>query len=76
MIFRCLYIFALRKKSYEIHKEKSETTTLVDGTLDDASRQFYPGMHVAFVTLLTYPVSTCAAEGSFSGMKGLKNPSS
>ena len=74
--FSLFIYFCFEKKSYEIHKEKSETTTLVDGTLDDASRQFYPGMYVAFVTLLTYPVSTCAAEGSFSGMKGLKNPSS
>ena len=28
----------------------------------------------ALVTLLTYPVSSCAAEHSFSGMKTLKTP--
>ena len=42
-------------------------------TFDHASPQFYPGVYVALVTLLTYPVSTCAAERSFSGMKRLKN---
>ena len=70
--------FCFKKKNYEINKEKSETTTLVDGTLDDVSRQFYPGIsiYVAFVTLITYPVSTCPAKGSFSGMKGVKNPCS
>ena len=56
----------------EILLNGSRPTTLVDGTLDDASRQFCPGIYVAFVTLLTYPVSTCATEGSFNGMKGLK----
>lgn len=76
VIFRCLYIFALRKKVMKYIKKKVKPQLWSTGTLDDASRQFYPGMYVAFVTLLTYPVSTCAAEGSFSGMKGLKNPSS
>ena len=31
--------------------------TLVE-TLDQANAQFYPGVYVALVTLLTYPVST------------------
>ena len=33
---------------------------------------FYPGIYVAVKTLLTYPVSACAAERSFSSMKRLK----
>ena len=47
--------------------------TLVE-TLDYANSQFYPGVYVALVLLLTYPVSTCTAEGSFSSMKRLKSP--
>ena len=43
-------------------------------TLDHANPQFYPGIYVALVTLLTYPVSTCDTERSFSGMKRLKTP--
>ena len=39
--------------------------TLVD-TLDHANPQFYPGVYVAIITLLTYLVSTCTAERSFS----------
>ena len=46
--------------------------TLVE-TLDHANSQFYPGVYVALVTLLTYPVSTCTAERSFSSMKRLKS---
>ena len=38
--------------------------TLVE-TLDHANPQFHTGIYVALVTLLTYPVSTCAAEHSF-----------
>ena len=34
--------------------------TLVE-TLDHANSQFYLGVYVALVTLLTYPVSTCTA---------------
>ena len=41
---------------------------------DHAISQFYPGVSVALVTLLTYPVSTCTAERSFSSMKRLKSP--
>ena len=47
--------------------------TLVE-TLDHANSQFYPGVYVALVTLLTYPVSTCTAERIFSSMKRLKSP--
>ena len=45
--------------------------TLVE-TLDHTNTQFYSGVYVALVTLLTYPVSTCTAE--FSSMKRLKTP--
>ena len=38
-------------------------------TLNQANPQFYPRIYVALVTLLTYPVSTCAAERSFSGIR-------
>ena len=41
---------------------------------NEVGPQFYPGVYVALVTLLTYPVSTCAAERGFSGMKRLKTP--
>ena len=47
--------------------------TLVE-TLDVANAAFYPGIYVAVKTLLTYPVSACAAERSFSSMKRLKTP--
>ena len=53
--------------------EIEKPQTLVE-TLDHTSPDFYPGIYVALVTLLTYPVSTCAAERSFSGMKRLKTP--
>ena len=43
-------------------------------TLDHANPQFYPGVYVAVNSLLTYPVSTCETERSFSGMKRLKTP--
>lgn len=36
--------------------------------------ELYPGIYVAVKTLLTYPVSTCVAERSFSSMKRLKTP--
>ena len=39
---------------------------------DVANAAFYPGIYVAEKTLLTYPVSACAAERSFSSMKRLK----
>ena len=47
--------------------------TLVE-TLDVADAAFHPGIYVAVKTLLTYPVSACAAEHSFSSMKRLKTP--
>ena len=47
--------------------------TLVE-TLDVANAAFYPGIYVPVKTLLTYPVSACAAERSFSLMKKLKTP--
>ena len=37
--------------------------------LDFSIQELYPGISVAVKTLLTYPVSTCAAERSFSSMK-------
>ena len=45
----------------------------VDRTLDHTSPQFYPGIYVALVSL-TFSVSTCATEHSFSGIKRLKTP--
>ena len=47
--------------------------TLVE-TPDHANSQFYPGVYVALVTLLTYLVSTCTSERSFSSIKRLKSP--
>ena len=41
---------------------------------DVVNAAFYPGIYVAVKTLLTYPVSACAAERSFSSMKRLKTP--
>ena len=41
---------------------------------DVANAAFYPGIYVAAKTLLTYPVSACAAERSFWSMKRLKTP--
>ena len=53
--------------------DNQKPQTLVE-TLNHTNPQFYPGIYVALVTLLTYPVSTCAAERSFSGLKRLKTP--
>jgi hypothetical protein len=47
--------------------------TLVE-TLDKTNVAFYPEIYLAIKTLLTYPVSACAAERSFSSMKRLKTP--
>ena len=44
--------------------------TLVE-TSDQANFNSIPEFNVALITLLTYPVSTCTAERSFSGMKRL-----
>ena len=56
---------------FEILLKTLRNTTLVHRTFDDTSHQFYPRIYVAPVTLLTYPVSACAAERSFSSMKRL-----
>ena len=47
--------------------------TLVE-TLDFSIPEFNPTIAVAVKRLLTYPVSTCAAERNFSSMKRLKTP--
>ena len=47
--------------------------TLVE-TFDQANYNSIPEYNVALITLLTYPVSTCTAERSFSGMKRLQSP--
>ena len=41
-------------------------------TIDHDNRQFHPWEFM--LTLLTYPMSTCTAERSFSSMKRLKTP--
>ena len=47
--------------------------TLVE-TFDRANYSSIPEYNVALITLLTYPVSTCTAECSFSGIKRLQTP--
>ena len=47
--------------------------TLVE-TFDRANHDSIPGYNEALITLLTYPVSTCTAERSFSGIKRLQTP--
>ena len=49
------------KRKWSGNSDNEKPQTLVE-TLDHASPQFYPGIYVALVTLLTYPVSTCSAE--------------
>ena len=61
------------KHKWSSNCDNEKPQTLVE-TLDHANPQFYPGIYVVLVTLLTYPVSTCAAERCFSGMKRLKTP--
>ena len=58
--------FGTRGTFLTVRSEKPQT--LVE-TLDHTRPDFYPGMCVALVTLLTYTVSTCATERSFRGMK-------
>ena len=53
--------------------EEGSPQSLVE-TLDYANAELYPGIYLAIKTLLTYPVTTCVAERSFSGMKRLKTP--
>ena len=45
--------------------------TLVE-TFDQANSNSIPEYNVALIALLTFPVSTCTAERSFSGMKRLQ----
>ena len=47
--------------------------TLVE-IFDQANYNSTPEYNVALITLLTYPVSTCTAQRSFSGMKRLQTP--
>ena len=61
------------KHKWSGNSDNEKPQALVE-TLDDTSPQFYPGIYVALVTLLAYPVSACSAERSFSGMKRLKTP--
>ena len=59
----------------EWHGSKCDASDLVE-TLDHANSLFYPGVYVALVTLLTYPVSTCTANVAsvVTSMKRLKSP--
>ena len=43
-------------------------------TFDRANSSSNPEYNVALIILLTYPVSTCTAQRSFSGMKRLQTP--
>ena len=52
---------------------RQQFSEMVD-TLDHANPQFYYGVYVVVITLLTYPVSAYTAERSFSCMKRLKTP--
>ena len=47
--------------------------TLVE-TLDQTNYNSIPEYNVALISLSTYPLSTCTAERSFSGMKRLPTP--
>ena len=47
--------------------------TLVE-TFDRANYNSIPEYNVALITFLTYPVSTCTTESSFSGMRRLQTP--
>ena len=48
--------------------------TLVEAFDLQANYNSIPEYNVGLITLFTYPVSTCKAERSFSGMKGLQFP--
>ena len=43
-------------------------------TFDQANHNSLPEYNVALITLLTYPVSACTVERSFSCMKRLQTP--
>ena len=61
------------KHRWSLRESDRLPKTLLE-TLDETNVAFYPGIYVAIKTLLTYPVSACAAERSFSSMKRLKTP--
>lgn len=63
-----------RWKSRWSHRESVRLPKTLLETLDETNAALYPGIYVAMKTLLTYPVSACAAERSFSSMKRLKTP--
>ena len=63
----------LWKHKWSGNCDNEKPQTLVE-TRDHANPQLHPGKYVALLTLLTYPVSTCAAEHSFSDTKRLKTP--
>ena len=48
--------------------------TLVEAFDHQANYNSIPEYNVGLITLLTYPVSTCTAERSFTGMKGQQFP--
>ena len=48
--------------------------TLVEAFDHQANYNSIPEYNVGLITLLTYPVSTCTAERSFTGMKGQRFP--
>ena len=54
----------LWKHKWSGNCDNEKPQTLVE-TRDHANPQLHPGKYVALLTLLTYPVSTCAAERSF-----------
>ena len=55
-------------------KVKPQTRQTLVETFDQANYNYTPEYNVALMTLLTYHVSTCTAERSFSGMKRLQTP--
>ena len=48
--------------------------TLVEAFDHQANYNSIPEYNVGLITLLSYPVSTCTAEHSFSGIKSLQTP--
>ena len=68
---RISFILLLIKWSELDPNVKSQT--LVE-SFDRASHNSALEYNVTLITLLTYPVSTCAAERSFSGIKRLQTP--
>ena len=64
----------VQDQTREPNEEPEDLCKLKFCLLDFADPELYPGIYVAVKTLLTYPVSTCVAERSFSSMKRLKTP--